>query len=259
MNPLSVLIIEDDPATCSSFIHCAYEMSDILLVDVVNNATSAIKAIYHHEPDAIILDLELHLGGGTGFDVLKEINNMDVSIRPYVLIATNNSSSITHSYARKLGADFILTKHQAGYSEKSALSFLQDIASVLKSNPSGTSMHIPELPITKSNRIKQRITKELHLVGINPKATGFQYLLDAIMMVMNSPSHNYSTAIAKRHGKTETSVERAMQNAINRAWKTSSIDDLLKHYTAKIDSEKGVPTITEFIHYYALKLNNEYI
>lgn len=49
-----------------------------------------------------------------------------------------------------------------------------------------------------------------------------------------------------------------MQNAIAKTWRTAPIDDLLKFYTAKINSEKGVPTITEFVYYYANKLKNEY-
>lgn len=49
-----------------------------------------------------------------------------------------------------------------------------------------------------------------------------------------------------------------MQNALNRAWKQTDVDELLVHYTAKVNTERGVPTITEFIYYYANKLKNEY-
>ena len=38
----------------------------------------------------------------------------------------------------------------------------------------------------------------------------------------------------------------------------TDIEDLLKHYTAKVNSEKGCPTITEFICYYANKLKYEF-
>ena len=49
-----------------------------------------------------------------------------------------------------------------------------------------------------------------------------------------------------------------MQNAINAAWKHTDIDELLTHYTAKIRSSKGSPTVTEFISYYANKIKQEY-
>lgn len=45
-----------------------------------------------------------------------------------------------------------------------------------------------------------------------------------------------------------------MQTAINYAWRISSIDDLMTHYTARINHQTGVPTPTEFIYYYADKI-----
>ena len=57
--------------------------------------------------------------------------------------------------------------------------------------------------------------------------------------------------------KSDASVERAMQNAINRAWRHSDIEELLAHYTARIRSEKGVPTTLEFVFYYANKIKTD--
>ena len=107
-------------------------------------------------------------------------------------------------------------------------------------------------------RVTQRIIAELNHVGINPKSKGYQYLIKAILIMMKEPTQNISVIVAMHFNKTEISVERAMQNAINRAWATSDINDLEKYYTAKINPEKGKPTLTEFICYYATKIKNEY-
>lgn len=95
------------------------------------------------------------------------------------------------------------------------------------------------------------------MVGINPKSLGYNYLIDAICMLLDKPKQNICADIGEKYGKTEASVERAMQNAINSAWKKTDIDELLKHYTAKIHSERGAPTIMEFICYYSIKIKNE--
>lgn len=100
------------------------------------------------------------------------------------------------------------------------------------------------------------VSLELDAVGISPKAIGYQYLSDAVLLIMQGHPHNICSTLAKQYKKTDSSVERAMQNAINKAWRTTDIDDLLKHYTARINSDKGVPTLTEFIHYYANKIKN---
>ena len=100
------------------------------------------------------------------------------------------------------------------------------------------------------------ISLELDNVGISPKVIGYKYLSEAILLILQGQPHNICETLAKQYKKTDSSVERAMQNAINKAWRTTDIDDLLKYYTARINSDKGVPTLTEFIHYYANKIKN---
>ena len=86
---------------------------------------------------------------------------------------------------------------------------------------------------------------------------GRKYLTEAIQITINKPQSNICVVIGEKYNKTDASVERAMQNAINKAWRTSDIDDLAQNYTAKISSDKGVPTLTEFVYYYANKIKNE--
>lgn len=110
----------------------------------------------------------------------------------------------------------------------------------------------------REKRLIRRIHAEFDSVGISPKVIGRQYLVDAILLVIDKQEHNLTAAIGKKYGKSDNSVERAMQNAISRTWRTVDIDTLYQNYTAKINSEKGVPTIMEFIYYYANKLKNEF-
>ena len=73
---------------------------------------------------------------------------------------------------------------------------------------------------------------------------------------MEDPSAHLSRSLVKIYQKSEKSIERAMQNAIKRAWDTNDIDTLLRHYTAYIRPDKGFPTLMEFICYYANKIGN---
>ena len=115
-----------------------------------------------------------------------------------------------------------------------------------------------ESPEQKEKRIVSEIHREFDLVGMNPKHVGYRYLTEAVQLVLDEPVHNLCSILGARFGKTDVSIERAMQNAINKAWRTSDIEDLLKYYTAHINAEKGTPTITEFIYYYADKIKNRY-
>lgn len=258
---LEILLVEDDPEACRELTEQILDTDDMLLIGVTNNAYKAIELIKDNLPDALILDLELHQGAGNGLYVLQELQALSLPKHPYILITTNNSSTTTYELARKLGADFIMSKHQEAYSTKSVLDFLRITRPVILHSHKRINADSPSAQETveqQNRRIRRRISTELNYVGINPKSVGYNYLIDAISIMMKQPTQNLCTVIAKDYGKTEASIERAMQNAINRAWKTSNINDLLCHYTARINSAKGSPTITEFICYYANKLRNEY-
>lgn len=158
-----------------------------------------------------------------------------------------------------MGADFIMTKNQENYSAVSVLSFLKITKSVILNRRQQTGAeNIEESPTQAAKRIQRRICTELNKVGISQKSIGYKYLIDAITMTIKDPVPRICGVIGEKYRKTESSVERAMQNAINRAWRTSDINELLANYTAKIKLEKGAPTITEFIYYYAQKIKNDY-
>ncbi|MBQ6796784.1 MAG: response regulator [Clostridia bacterium] len=256
--PLAVVIVEDDCAACAQLIEYAETVDKLTVVGATNNTSKALEYICTCQPDALILDLELHFGSGSGLQLLENMRRRRLSKTPFVLITTNNSSAVTYEYARQLGADYIMYKHQEGYSAKSVIDFLVTMRTVIQNRAPSTqsdfdfSQSISE----KNTALTKTISNLLDTIGISPKAVGYQYLIDAISIAVEGKTPNICTIIGEKHQKTDSSVERAMQNAINKAWRTTDIDALLEHYTAKINSEKGVPTVTEFIYHYANKVKN---
>lgn len=258
----TVLLVEDDPDACNAFMKYAETVDDMQLIGVTNSSKKALQYVKDNLPDAVILDLELHRGSGNGLAFLKELQELSLPKLPYILVTTNNMSEITHEQVRAMGADFIMTKYQQDYSVNSVVDFLRIMQPSLnhtKNNSLYTNKQsLINTDSPSASRLLSRINRELDLVGISPKAVGRKYLIDAIQLVMANKNSHVCAQIAKMHSKSDASVERAMQNAINRAWRTSCIDDLCCYYTAKINSEKGVPTLTEFVYYYAHKMGGDY-
>lgn len=279
---LKILLVEDDRQACEELIRYAQTFDDIEMTGVTGNAAEAAQLVRTGMPDAVILDLELHEGSGNGLLFLKNLQENRPVKMPYILVTTNNSSHITHNAARQLGADFILTKYETGYSAHYVIDFLrmmqgivsgtnplstaseagtptQTVSSYPGSSPAQTSFLYPgSSPASDAKQLRQAIHQELNQIGISPKAIGYQYLSDAIEIKINNLDENIFSILGPRYKKTDSSIERAMQNAINRAWRTSDPDDLLQFYTARIRSERGVPTIMEFIYYYATKIHTQY-
>lgn len=255
---LHVILIEDDADTCERFAKYTETNNDIVLLSVTNNSYRALELVNEYLPDAIILDLELNEGKGNGILFLQGLNNLSLAFKPFILITTNNSSSTMYEYTRQLGADFIMSKHQADYSEQKAVDFLTTMKDIIKNTKKNQCPeHITVVsPYEHKKRLTRMIMLELDNIGISSKMIGYKYLTDAILYVIDNQNTNLCFNIGQKYNKTASSVERAMQNAINKAWQTNDIDELLRHYTAKINSEKGVPTLTEFIYHYAAKIKN---
>ena len=256
---MNLLIVEDNQDLCNQFKLYIDEINDVSLLGITNNSTKALEYVKQYLPDVVILDLELHHGSGNGLQFLKELSSLGIPFIPYILIVTNNTSFVTHEYARKLGADFILSKHQTDFTAKNVVEFIRVMKDIIHSKSQNTFLETQttEAPLQREKRIIRIISTEFDKIGISPKVVGRKYLIEAIQIIMKKPQSSICVLIGEKYNKTDASVERAMQNAINKAWRTSDIDELGQNYTAKISSDKGVPTLTEFVFYYASKIKNQ--
>lgn len=261
-NPLSILLIEDDPEACEELRGCIDAAEDMQLLDIVNNSFVALDIVQEIIPDVIILDLELQLGGGNGVIFLSRLNQLNLMKRPYILITTNNSSNTTFDSVRALGADFILGKYERGYCAQYVVEFLHAMKGAIQSqllaipNVSADPSPSPASE-TREKTIIHAIHRELERIQMSPKLLGYKYLTDAIYMKIENHEGNLIADISKKYKKSPTSVERAIQNSIGRVWANSS-DRLLKmNYTARISEHRGMPTTMEFVYYYANKIQDE--
>lgn len=249
----SILVIEDEDSICEEYKSKINNFQGLFLIDTTNNTDTALNLIKEFKPDSLILDLELHKGFGNGISLLKMLSTLNLGYKPYIIVVTNNISAITHQIVRNLGADFLITKNQHDYSVDMVLDFISSISQE-HAQPTSSEAYKLENAQNYETSVKNRIATELDLIGIASKLKGRQYLNDAIEITCKQRIPNISTIISQKYSKTEASVERAMQTAINHAWRNTDIETLEKHYTAYINPRKGVPTITEFICYYADKV-----
>lgn len=250
---LSILIIEDDKHACDELSQCISKYDDLKVVAICNNSQEAVEKARFLLPNIIILDLELHQGGGNGLMFLDSLLANPLSIDPFILVTTNNMSAVMLEQARAMGADFTLTKYEQGYSAQYVIDNIRMLrnAIIRKNN---TKHLLTISPAEEEQLIRSRIQREMDLIGIKAKAKGYNYLVDSIFLVITEDESHLSKVLSEKYKKSNTSIERAMQNAIKQAWTTNDIDDLLKYYTARIRSDKGYPTMMEFIYYYANKV-----
>lgn len=69
---MKVLLVEDDEIECAIYKEIIKNKEDIKLVDSTNSSKEAIKYVKNYKPDAVILDLELTNGEGSGFEFIED-------------------------------------------------------------------------------------------------------------------------------------------------------------------------------------------
>lgn len=253
---MKLLLIEDDKNECNKYKELSKIRDDIEFVGITNSATEGLKYVKRFMPDGIILDLELNGGEGSGFEFLQELRKLKLSIYPKVVVTTNVYSDSVYDYLHKNKVDFIFYKKQESYSINNVINTL------ILLNEYKTNNDSLEIKVDNNEDLQQiisdRINKELDLIGAATHLEGRKYLYDAILYILTEGNEGNKISIIQylsgKYKKANSTISRAMQNTILRAWRISSIEDLEKYYTAKINYETGVPTPTEFIYYYVEKI-----
>lgn len=255
---MKLLLIEDDKRECEKFKNIVDKRDDIEFVGITNSSEEGLKILKNNRIDAIILDLELNAGKGSGFELLQNIKKLQFDIYPKIVVTTNVYSDSVYDYLHDNKVDFIFYKKQETYSVENVINtliLLKEYKETSNNNilDENTNSHEDLIKI-----ISDKVNNELDLIGISTHLQGRKYLYDAIMYLLSKDSDDSRISINQyliaKYKKSSSTISRAMQNAILHAWRISSIEDLETYYKAKINYETGVPTPVEFIYYYVDKI-----
>ena len=113
------------------------------------------------------------------------------------------------------------------------------------------------------HNLEVEVTGIMHEIGVPAHIKGYQYLRDAIMMVVkdldiiNSITKQLYPSIARNYNTTPSRVERAIRHAIEVAWSRGQVEAIDELFGYTISIGKGKPTNSEFIAMVADKLRLE--
>jgi len=265
--PMRLLLIEDDVGDCLRFSECAKRRTDIMFVGMTDSCDEGLSLVQSRLPEGVILDLQLTKGSGSGLKFLELLAKANLSFRPIVAVATSNQSNVVLKRIEELGADWYFNKTQQDYCEDFVVETLLSLRNALpvkqrretasqgiQQKPGG----IVESPDDRRDRIYKRIDTELDLIGIKVRLKGREYLREAIYLKINATKQPDSSIeqVAHTHRLAYGTVNKGMQTAITNAWDNGDIAEIYTYYTARISAKTGVPSPSDFIHYYADKIRN---
>ena len=257
---MKLILIEDEKKEQEKFKRVADKMNEITFVKITNSTVEGIKCLKENNIDGVILDLELNSGTGSGFEFLENLKTTKLSNQPKIVVTTNVCSDSVYDYLHENKVDFIFYKKQESYSAENVINTLL----LLNNYKNLQSTEIKESEEEKEKHHKiivEKVNYELDLIGIASHLQGRKYLFDAITYLLSEEGENSQISINQylfaKYKRPTSTINRAMQNVIARAWRTTAIEDLENLYTAHVNFHTGVPTPVEFIYYYVDKIKKE--
>ncbi len=270
---INVLIADDNREFGDILCEYLSNQNDIEVVGLARDGFEAVDQILQSTPDIAILDIIMpHLDG---LGVLEKIATSNMEKKPlFIVLSAVGQDKITQR-ALALGAEYYIVKPFDMDVLVNRIRQLKDntyVPSVSNSISSSISVHKADsltenkkpVHITNTSRsLEVEVTNIMHEIGVPAHIKGYQYLRDAIMMVVkdldviNSITKLLYPSIAKEYNTTPSRVERAIRHAIEVAWSRGQVEaiDALFGYTVNIG--KGKPTNSEFIAMIADKLRLE--
>ena len=207
------------------------------LVGKASTGEDAMELIRQKQPDVMLLDMVMPRGGG--LDVLTVANEEKIQRTKFIVISAIGEERVAQE-AIALGAKYYIMKpfHAESIIRRIKLTCEEPAQQVVQD---------------KDNGIEHLITKSLLALGVPAQLNGYQYLREAIAMVVTNPkgvtaiTRQLYPVIAERHNVSNASVERAIRHAIEVSWTRGSVEAIDKMFGYTVNQDKGKPTNSEYI------------
>jgi two-component system response regulator (stage 0 sporulation protein A) len=185
-----------------------------------------------------------------GIGVLEKLSQMNLERPKVVMLTAFGQESITQR-AVDLGADyFVLKPFDLETLSNRVRQLYTGTSPVIKSTLTSVPVYQPP---TRTKNMDLEVTNLIHQMGVPAHIKGYQYLRDAILLVINevnllgAVTKELYPLIAEKYQTTPSRVERAIRHAIELAWDRGNVDMMNKFFGYTINIQRGKPTNSEFI------------
>ncbi|MCI8372543.1 MAG: sporulation transcription factor Spo0A [Lachnospiraceae bacterium] len=258
MEKLNIAVVDDNYVMRETLGEIINSDSELDLIGKAQDGEEAYQLIKEKQPDIVLLDIIMPKMDG--LSVMEKVSK-DTSLEKhpeFIVISAIGNENITED-AFQLGANYYIMKP---FERQVIINRIKSAKCVRNSvSPQKTSVYEK---IGPERNLEEDVTNMIHEIGVPAHIKGYQYLRDAIIMVVkdidmiNSITKVLYPTIAKRHQTTPSRVERAIRHAIEVAWSRGKMDTIDELFGYTVHNEKGKPTNSEFIALIADKIRLEY-
>ena len=271
MENVNVVIVDDNPMILNTLDEVISSEAGLSVIVRADNGKDAIDMIKDTQPDVVLLDLVMpQMDGITVVENIKQKTSMLKNPAIIILSAVGGEQMTEEAF--QAGANYFLMKP---FDKDILVNKIRRIGKRPVRPVPGKVLEAPlkaatpeEAAMNREEYMKEHletdITKMLHELGIPAHIKGYQYLRDAISMVvrdremMEAVTKILYPEIAKKNYTSSSRVERAIRHAIEVAWGRGSLEVIDELFGYTISTGKGKPTNSEFIALIADKICLDY-
>lgn len=237
------MLADDNQSILELLLDYFSRKEEIDVVATVSDGAEIAETIRAHKPDVLVMDIIMPRRDG--FMALEEIARMEEEIRPRVIVLSGLSRDDFIMRAIGLGASYYMVKPFDLHLLYSRILEVAGNSTLLATDSA------PENQMQES--VDERITNLFLTLGIPAHIKGYQYLREAVLMVLenhdviNRITKELYPGIARRFETSASKVERAMRHAIEVAWSRGRLDTVNKMYGYKVFDAMDKPTNGEYI------------
>lgn len=218
------------------------QKQDMEVVGTATNGSDAINIITETTPDVVIMDIVMPMLDGIG--VLEKLKSYKMHKEPIYIILSALAHPNISQIALSLGAEYFFMKPFDPETLVSRIRQLLYYKSKVANNKT--------LPHS-TKELQHRIIDVFDHLGVPIKLKGYQYLIDAIIIVtedmgaINSITKKVYPEIAEKHKISPTRVERAIRNAIEVTWARGNLKQIHSFFETDMLHGKTRPSNSDFI------------
>lgn len=268
MNEKITVLLADDNSEFTMTLSSYLEREEqIQIIGIAKDGNEAYDMVVKLQPDILLLDVIMpHLDG---LGVLEKLGETDLEKKPLSIILSAVGQDKITQRAISLGAQYYIVKP---FDINVLIKRMKELKNYQPTQFKGglitreiKAQYIDIAPEKKKNQenLEALVTNIIHEVGVPAHIKGYQYLREAIMMVIqdteviNQITKQLYPDIADKYHTTPSRVERAIRHAIEVAWGRGEQSTVENIFGYTVSAAKGKPTNSEFIAMIADKLRLE--
>ena len=239
---IRLLIVDDNAPLAAEISAFMNAQQEIEVVGTAENAREALEMVKLVHPNAIVADLIMPQTDG--FFLLEKLSGGEYGPMPKIIMLSAVSSESLYARAIALGATYYMNKP---FSMDTLYQRLLDFFDLRK-------LDIQKQPaLVRSKSLDERITSIFLSIGIPAHIKGYQFLKEAIKLVIKKPeiinsiTKQLYPSIARNFETSPSKVEREIRHAIEVAWNRGRIENLNTIFGYNIYTKNDKPTNGEFI------------